>query len=380
MNPIQKGNVNILKYNHTNLENSRLFLMTCLFSTTMLGGIMLMISTIQKERKHRGQIAAETEEESTTDLKSEYYKPLLKRFTKFGFANEHKKKESIYNQLNNNKINETRRFPYIEPNHIEPLMDRISAIKFLIRNQYNVHTASYSSKNSKNFILPKQAVIEIVGLIKEYADYILLTRNSEYISHRRSFLKDRETYRKLCLEFFEIYSFALKTAKRAILNILVNERVFKKSISNYYNDQFFYAEVNHYTNLFKVFKSDKTYLKDSIMCELFEIFVEQLLKKVQLIDHWIQEELQKINALKIQRNAELSEVRRKEDHLSSQYAINVNIARLSVSDEMSNKYLIDDVELRYYMFTLSKKHVKNKYYLSLLEKVNGIELMSLGFV
>jgi hypothetical protein len=164
-------------------------------------------------------------------------------------------------------------------------------------------------------------------------------------------------YDELCDEYFELYNFSLKIARKKILNsINLGRKKFNKNWEKYSTQDLIYCYINYYKNIFGNFDTVHMYKEDDIK-NIFEDYSNQLI-----------DEIQKLENLNVDTSL-----------TTELYARRLNLLKLKLSDEFFIKYKLDDKYLRYLAITYYNLDSKYDYIKGILEKINGIELISIGF-
>jgi hypothetical protein len=227
----------------------------------------------------------------------------------------------------------------------------------------------------------KDVLANIIGLIKEYADYLYEKSNKENIKNRRKLLfkiintkikEDKsilshnnlinnkiEDYQLLTLKYEELcnieytnnYSFALSNARRYVLKRLkFKKRKFIQSMQKIQITDLFYYKINYYNNIFN--NCDNTNnLNISLIKKLFLNYSYKLINQIAKIE---------------------TNLTDKDNECP-----NIQLIKLRISDELYLAYNIDDKMLKYLAITKHRLD-KDEEYKILLEKINGVEIMSIG--
>lgn len=237
-----------------------------------------------------------------------------------------------------------------------------------ISDKFNEYLDSIkeSIKRENNSSISEEVITRIIGVLKEYSDFLFDERNKYYIQERRHYLaksKDNKYYEdkylEYCSEYFDLYNFSLKTARKYIMKMIkLRRKCFNTNWEKYSSKDFIYFKINYYQNLFYNLSVTNAEFEADFVKLLFENYARNL----------------------------ISEVHKLEVHLNNEagigteeYAVKLNQIKLRLSDELHNLHHIDDKELKYLAITKYELHNKNTSIRDLLEKVNGIELISIGF-
>lgn len=227
-----------------------------------------------------------------------------------------------------------------------------------------IYYLSVSLINEKIFI-NKKDIIMIIGLLKEYSDYIFDLRNNKYVKDRRNLLKatqiDIVKYEELCNEYFDLYNFSFKIARKEILKkINLKRKRFNKSWDKFSADDLVYCYINYYSNIFDnfTFLNDNLKLKEQDTLNIFISYSNDIITEVQKLENLLSSDTSFTTDL---------------------YAKKLNFLKLKLNDEYFIKYGTDDKALKYLAITYYKLHLKYSYINAILEKLNGIELISIGF-
>lgn len=299
--------------------------------TSMIGGLYLLYNTYKNE--------------DTIDEKEKESEIISDINTTTTVSNTHKNKE--------NSLSKIQR--YLSNKQFEKLQKQLLFIKEKLLKEQN-----------EKGLLSKQLVCLITGSIKEIADYTLTVRNADYLKERREQI-GKTNYEQLCKDFFNIYTFCLTLAKKTILKSLkIRTKVFKESLELYCNDEIIYSNINYYNNLYDNLKNEKlAVLNENTLLNLFYTFSNKLISAVADIEIWLKQ--QTSNGVS-------------EEEINNLYAVKLNFARLKISDEIYKEFNADENQIKYYLFNVRKlDEIKHKEAYSLLERVNGVELIALGF-
>mmetsp|Transcript_27842 Transcript_27842/g.28996 ORF Transcript_27842/g.28996 Transcript_27842/m.28996 type:complete len:326 (+) Transcript_27842:21-998(+) len=260
---------------------------------------------------------------------------------------------------NSKEISLKKLSSYLNDKQLSNIQQVIKAIQSNLLNQQH-----------ENSLLSKEVLCDIIALIVELADFILHSRNSEYIERRRDNLGTPK-YSELCKDYFTIYTFCLTTSRKCVLKLLnIRSKNFKGSIELHSKDEVFYGLINYYKNIFGNMENSKlAVLESKTLGYVFGKYCSKVISSVAEVESFIDEE---------KRKGKMTE-----DELNSLYAVKLNYNRLKVSDEMVKVYGFDETQLRYYMVNVHKKEFEESQdYLelvTLLERINGVELIALGF-
>lgn len=268
-------------------------------------------------------------------------------------------------QLEKAKINT----PLNESHSSAIFMKELSALKNKFTNNNEVNL---------DFILPEEDTIKIISLIKEYADFLFEQRNKEYLYERRklfaSLLKSdpnsneynvlNKKYLEICgREYFDLYNFALNNSKTYVMkHIKLRRRFLEESWEKFSQKDEIYYKINYYSNIFNNFYYDENdpQHKFEFITKLFEEFSHLLIFEVTKLEN----ELNSVNIAPEERD--------------ERYAEGLQLLKLKLSDEIFVKYKMDDNMLKYLAITIHQIHKVDDKYKTLLEKVNGIHLISIG--
>lgn len=261
--------------------------------------------------------------------------------------------------------------PYLNKSQISILQQRIDYIKEIIFKSSDTPFLTTTDLNDKSDkpefqVLSKEVTCEIIGIVKELADFILSKRNKDYINERRNSVK-KSNYEELCKDFFNIYTFCLNISKKNILRLLsVKSKIFKSSIEFYSNDDIFYSSICYYSNIFGNLSNNSICeLNTTTLENMFKQYCNRLIIRVSEIEGWLKQQIEKNIS---------------EEELNNLYAIKLNYARLQLSDEIFKQYNADEYQIKFYLFIKNKLDPRfNMELFSLLERINGVELIALGF-
>lgn len=244
--------------------------------------------------------------------------------------------------------------------------------------------------------LGEEITIKIIGLIKEYADYLYGTRNKVNIEERRRLLFqilgtkiDNTTdcqnsfkygfkitklnegliqkYESCCgKEYFDLYNFSLKTARKYVMKRTgVSKQLFVSSWDKISSHEFIYYKINYYSNIFSNLFKDETEIQNfeiDFIKQLFENYCSGIIRDVSILEKSL-----------------LGNLNLSNDQKDEEYANTLQFIKLKISDEMYLNFKIDDKMLKYLAITKYEIEKKDEKHKSLLEKVNGIDLISIGF-
>jgi hypothetical protein len=234
------------------------------------------------------------------------------------------------------------------------------------------------NKIKGNQILSEEDTVKIISLIKEYADYLFDQRNKEeYIFERRKLLYNlskcniesneykmlSKKYEDSCgREYKDLFTFSLSKATRYVRKQLrVKRKILAESWENYSQSEEIYYKVNYYSNLFNNFTYDENEHNIVFIKKLFEEYSDRLIKEVTKIE------------------SELSAGNLTNDEYDEKYAERLQYIKLKLSDEIYVQYKIDDKQLKYLAVNVHNLLNIDEKYKILLEKINGIDLISIGF-
>jgi hypothetical protein len=227
-----------------------------------------------------------------------------------------------------------------------------------------------------NIPINEDNITKIAALIKEYADFHFESRNRESIYERRKILYDltksinnsdlainmAQKYQECCSrEYYDLYSFSLNTSRKYVMKtIKLKSKKFNELWEQFSHKDEFYYKINFYTNLFNNLIYDENIHTIEFIEKLFEDYSIQLIYQVG--------ELEKKLISGTYTEGEKEEV----------YVNELQILKLRLSDEMYIKHKLDDKTLKYIAITKFELDKKDEKYKNYLEKVNGIDLISIG--
>lgn len=249
--------------------------------------------------------------------------------------------------------------PYLTEIELDKLENRMKLLEITIQQE-----------EQENNNLSKPLVCNVIGTIKELADFIFRKRNSEYIKERRSNLSRKEAHKTLCKDYFSIYTYPLNIAKKVVLKRLkLKKKQIKQSLANFCDEDLLYMYANYYSNLFGKQEQITRYISKSMSQKEFETifqnYANQLLEKVMIIEQWNREVTQDFMS------------HEKEEEINTEYAVKLNEAKLESNDQLYSSFGLEEDDLKFTLFVKFRKN--SSYMLNLLEKVNGVELISIGF-
>jgi hypothetical protein len=286
----------------------------------------------------------------------------------------------------------------------------------IIRNEV-IHSPDFLSEDT---------TVRIISVIKEYADYLFEKRNKNTISQRRRHLanylklkfeqssdsnKGRIEeyfikYEEACgREFYDLYSFALTLSRSSIIKkIRLNKGVLESSWEKYSQQEEVYCKINYFTNIFKnlikdekrktstnnlnpIYKNTKCLDENITISNNSSTFNSEL--KIEYIENLFEEFSKKLIDEVAKLESELSNSKLTSEERDEAYANKLQMIKLRISDEMYIQNKIDDRLLKYLAINKFKiiqhqpgdnEDINNKSikFKNLLEKINGIDLISIG--
>lgn len=353
--------------NSTNTSNIKEYTLFGLSITSIVGGLYLGYETIKKLNTDSNDNSDEIKN-SITNLNKDWEfsekSSIMLSESSFYSKNKYDKKNEILLE----KI-----IAYIGLNKTNLLNKKLD---FIEEKCISYESSSDNIKENINInsFYSKKTLISVVSIVKELSDYIYSIRNADYIKERRE-NKNKNNYVQICNNYIKIYSYCLTLSKNYIFRKLkLSKSQFKLSIENFSQSEDFYSKMNYYSDIFGNYISIKNSYKCNQILELsnliniFENYCSKLVNGMAEIELWMR------------MNENMNE-----EELGNKYSEKLNFLKLNLSDEMFNNYFFTEDYLKYELFTLNTelmlKNFNNKieHLYSLLEKVNGIELISLGF-
>lgn len=328
---------------------------------------------------------------------------------------------TIKSFFSNSKVSETHEYKYNKeksPALINNQIDNLSPILFNFDKE--LKDIRFQILQNPDF-LSEEITIKILGLIKEYADYLYEKRNSSSITERRKLLSnilkiennqykknsllsaDLKKYEEICgREFYDLYSYALSQARGSIIRkIKIKKGLIESSWEKYSQQEEVYYKINYFSNIFRNLIGEETVLKlqETSKIKNFSFKIDTTDKEFtkELTENLFEEFSKKLIDNVASLEMELSSSNLSSEERDEIYANKLQLIKLRVSDEMYLQHGMDDRLLKYLAIHIFKiiddnsheegnipilerkfTNEKDLKFKNLLEKVNGIDLISIG--